>query len=81
MFTRATGDFVTQLNEDPATPGELAWVSIYGTADTTVPNDSSHLDGAENIAIEGVEHSGEDGLQSDEATYRELVRVLGYPRW
>jgi triacylglycerol lipase len=76
-----TGELVTQLNEEPATPGELHWVSIYGTADTTVPNWSSELDGAELVAIPGVEHAGPQGLQEDEATYAELARVLSYPRW
>ncbi len=72
------GDMVTQLNEPPATPGELAWVSIYGTADETIPNDSSHLEGAENIVIEGATHVGL--LDHDEA-YAELRRVLEYPCW
>ncbi len=75
------GEFVAQLNADPATPGELAWVSIYGTADETVPNSSSRLDGAENIEIEGVSHAGEGGLQEDERTYDEVKRVLRYPAW
>ncbi|MEQ1568846.1 MAG: alpha/beta fold hydrolase [Myxococcota bacterium] len=75
----ATGEFVTQLNDAPSTPGELNWVSLYGTADETVPNDSSYLEGAENIRIEGVEHDGDNGLQSDEATFVELLRVLSYP--
>lgn len=75
------GDYVADLNADPSTPGALNWVSIYGTADTTVPNWSSELDGAENLPIEGVEHFGPTGLLEDEATYGELSRVLGYPRW
>ncbi len=73
-----TGAFVAQLNAPPATPGELHWVSIYGTADESIPNDSSHLDGAENVVMEGVDHVG---LLEDEATYAELKRVLGYPCW
>ena len=76
-----TGAFIAQLNADPATPGKLHWVSIYGTADQTVPNDSSHLDGAENIPIDGVEHDGANGLQEVEAVYIEVRRVLGYPCW
>lgn len=75
------GDYVAQLDEEPATPGELHWVSIYGTADETVPSWSSELDGAENISIEGVEHDGASGLQADPATYAELSRVLRYPAW
>ena len=71
-----TGDFVEQLNAAPATPGNLHWISIYGTADQTVPNASSHLVGAENIEVPGVTH---DGLLDDAATYAEILRVLAYP--
>jgi triacylglycerol lipase len=73
-----SGDYVKQLNAPPATPGEVHWVSIYGTADESIPNDSSHLDGAENIVMEGVDHVG---LLKDEATYEEVKRVLGYSCW
>ena len=76
-----SGKFVAQLNEAPATPGDLFWVSIYGTADATVPNASSELDGAENIVIEGVEHAGENGLLEREDVWSEIVRVLGYACW
>jgi triacylglycerol lipase len=76
-----SGDFIAQLNADPATPGKLHWVSMYGTADETVPNESSQLDGAENIPFEGVEHSGAKGLQEVEAVYLEVRRVLAYPCW
>ena len=72
------GDFVTQLNEPPATPGELSWVSIYGTADETITNESSHLDGAENIVMEGVDHVG---LLHDEGTWEELEQVISGPCW
>lgn len=72
------GDFVTQLNAPPATPGDLSWVSIYGTADTTIANDSSYLDGAENIVMDGVDHVG---LLEDEATWEELRQVLARPCW
>ena len=72
------GDFVTQLNEPPATPGELSWVSIYGTADESVTNESSHLDGAENVVMEGVDHVG---LLHDDATWDVLVEVLTRPCW
>jgi len=77
----ATGAFIAQLNADPATPGELNWVSIYGTADSTVPNSSSQLDGAENIALEGVEHDGANGLLERIEAYDEVKRVLEYPCW
>ncbi len=76
-----SGDFVDQLNDFPSTPGELNWVSIYGTADDTIPNDSSHLGGAENIVIEGAEHSGANGLLEREDAYLEVLRVLQYPCW
>lgn len=76
-----SGAFITALNADPSTPGELHWVSIYGTADETVSNQSSHLDGAENIVIEGAEHSGENGLEQREDVYAEVKRVLGYDCW
>jgi triacylglycerol lipase len=71
-----TGAFVAALNAAPATPGNLHWISIYGTSDETVPNASSQLVGAENIAITGVTH---EGLLDDNATYAEIVRVLAYP--
>lgn len=71
-----SGDYIAQLNAAPATPGNLWWVSIFGTADTTVPNASSTLDGAENIAIEGVDHVG---LLQDAATFEQVKRVLRYP--
>ena len=76
-----TGDYVTQLNADPALPGELHWVSIRGDADETVPDWSSILDGAENIELPGVTHSGPDGLQQSDLAYEELRRVLLYPPW
>ncbi len=71
-----SGEYIAQLNAAPATPGNLWWVSIFGTADTTVPNASSTLDGAENIAIEGVDHVG---LLQDAATFEQVKRVLRYP--
>ncbi len=74
-----TGDFITQLNADPATPGELYWVTMYGKADSDVPNASSMLSGAENIEFEGVEHSGSNGLLEVEEVYEEVRRVLEYP--
>lgn len=76
-----TREFLTQLNAPPATPGELHWVSIYGTADNTVPNSSSYLEGAENISLEGVTHSGPDGLEQSAEAYAEIKRVLQYPCW
>ncbi len=71
-----SGEFVAQLNAVPATPGNLHWVSIYGTADETVPNSSSQLAGAENISMPGVDHVG---LLDDAATYAQIKRVLEYP--
>ncbi|MBA3457408.1 MAG: hypothetical protein H0T42_30285 [Deltaproteobacteria bacterium] len=72
-----TGDFIEALNAAPATPGNLHWVSIYGTSDETVPNASSNLVGAENIVMPGVTHVG---LLDDAPTYVEIKRVLAYPQ-
>jgi triacylglycerol lipase len=72
------GDFVTQLNAPPSTPGYLNWVSIYGTADETIPNDSSQLDGADNIVMPDVDHIG---LLGDWNTWEELEAVLLEPCW
>ena len=76
-----SGEFMEQLNVAPATPGPMHWISMYGTADETVPNESSHLDGAENIVFEAVEHSGENGLLEAQEVYEEVRRVLQYPCW
>ena len=76
-----SGEFMEQLNADPATPGDTHWVSIYGSADETIPNESSHLEGAENIKLEGVEHSGPNGLLEREDVFLEVLRVLEYPCW
>lgn len=76
-----SGDFIKQLNAPPVIVGQGRWVSIYGTADTTIPNASSQLTGAENISMPGVEHSGAKGLTEDAATYAEILRVLGYSCW
>ena len=73
--------FLMQLNADPATPGDLAWVSIYSTDDGVVPTDASMLDGAENIEVTGVPHAGAGGLTEDEGVYAEVMRVLLYPPW
>ena len=76
-----TDVFVGQLNEPPSTPGDVHWVSIYSTTDETIPVTSAELPGAENIAVEGVDHSGENGLLEVEEVYEELKRVLEYPPW
>lgn len=72
----STGPYVAQLNSAPVTPGPARWVSIYSTGDTTVPADSSYLDGGENIVFSGVTH---EGLQQDEGVFLEVKRVLSYP--
>ena len=77
----ATGPFITQLNKAPATPGKCRWVSIHGTADTTVPNASSKLVGAENIQLKGVAHAGAQGLLEHQEAYKHVKRVLQYPPW
>ncbi|MFO0723937.1 MAG: alpha/beta fold hydrolase [Myxococcota bacterium] len=76
-----THAFLTQLNDAPATPGNLRWVSIYSTDDGTIPVSSSHLDGAENIQVSGPTHSGPGGLTEDVPVYHEVRRVLRYPPW
>jgi len=77
----ATGEFISQLNADPATPGQLRWVSMFGTADQDIPNASSTLDGAENISFEGISHYGPTGLTEAPVVYAEVKRVLQYPAW
>lgn|GEM_PF-2415434 len=77
-----SGDYIAALNSDPATPGCTHWVSIYGTADETVPNESSFLEGAENISVEGITHdTGENGLLENATVYAEVKRVLQYECW
>ena len=74
----ATQPFIAALNASPATPGPSVWVTIAGSADQTVPNDSTFLVGAENIVVQGVTHSGAMGLQEDQTVFNDVVRVLGY---
>jgi triacylglycerol lipase len=76
-----TGSFIRQLNADPATPGDSYWVSIFSTADRTVPAQSSRLEGAENIEFTDVDHDGENGLLQRLDVYEEVRRVLRYPCW
>ncbi len=71
--------YIAQLNAPPSTPGPAVWVTIAGAADTTVPNASTNLAGAENIVIPGVTHSGTTGLQQSALVYEHVVRVLRYP--
>jgi hypothetical protein len=78
VFVFQTRAFIAALNEDPITPGPAIRVSFYGEADSTVPNESSFLEGAENESFPGVEHSGANGLLEAEAVYLEVRRVLGY---
>ena len=73
--------FLTQLNDEPATPGDLFWVSIYSLDDETVAPDSAHLEGAENIEFSGIDHAGPNGLLEVAAVYSEVLRVLRYPLW
>ncbi len=70
--------FIAALNASPATPGPTVWVTIAGSADQTVPNDSTFLVGAENIIVPAVTHSGAMGLQEDPRVYADVMRVLGY---
>ena len=54
---------------------------MYGTEDNDTPMESAHLEGAENIELEGVSHDGPQGLQQHPDAYREVKRVLEYPYW
>ena len=76
-----SGAFVTELNAEPATPGPAMWFSMFGTADATVPNDSSHLEGATNLSFEGVEHSGPNGLLEVPEVYTAILEALDQPCW
>lgn len=71
-----TGAFIADLNAAPAAPSGISWASICGTADTTVPNASSPIDGAENIQVEGIDHMG---LLDDPGVFEHVRRILGYP--
>lgn len=73
------GPFVADLNASPATPGPAKWVSIFSTEDGTVPVASSRLDGAENIELHGIVHSGAGGLMESAVVLDEVKRVLAYP--
>lgn len=75
----SSGDFMTQPNEAPAVTEGVWWVSIFGAADPTVPNESWRIEGAENVSIEGVEHVGENSMFERQEVYDELVSVLRYP--
>ncbi|MBI2377750.1 MAG: hypothetical protein HYV07_27355 [Deltaproteobacteria bacterium] len=75
-----THPFIQALDADPATPGDLYWVSIFSRDDGTVPVEVSRLDGAENIEVTGVPHAGTGGLLEDGGVYTEVLRVLSYPR-
>jgi len=76
-----SGQFIAELNAEPATPGQLQWVSMYGTADPTVPNASSELPGALNVEFEGVEHAGPNGLLEAPQVYEKVLEVLDHPCW
>lgn len=69
----STGAFVAQLNQAPGTPGPAHWTSIYGSADTTVPNTSSMLVGADNFPVNGVDHVG---LLTEQAAFDVLAPLL-----
>lgn len=71
--------YLTDLNAPPATPGPVRWVSIYSLTDDTIEPASAHLDGAENIEFDGVDHAGPRGLTEDPGVYAEVLRVLAYP--
>jgi pimeloyl-ACP methyl ester carboxylesterase len=74
-----TNPFLTQLNADPAAPGDLHYVSICSRTDGTVDLDVCRFDPAENIEVDGVDHAGANGLLEHPAPYPEVRRVLEYP--
>ncbi len=57
-------------------PGDSLWISIYGTADGTVPTWSSELDGAINIELEGLEHFGPNGVLEHVDALDDFIRAL-----
>ncbi len=48
--------FLRSLNRGDVTPGDVHYVSIYGTADMLVTTDSAHMDEWENERVFGVTH-------------------------
>jgi len=74
-----SGAFITALNAPPVAPGGIHFVSIFSTADETVPAASSFVEGAENIEFQGIDHAGPNGLQQHSDVYDEVKRVLEYP--
>lgn len=72
----SSGSFIRELNTAPATPGPARWTSIFSDADETVPASSSELEGATNVLVPGLAHSGANGLQDSEAVFRVVVGTL-----
>lgn len=68
--------FVTGLNKEPATPGPTRWVSIFSTDDLIVGAESSRLEGAQNIELEGLGHEGPNGLQDSPVVYQHVKNAL-----
>jgi triacylglycerol lipase len=72
--------FLTALNTDPVIVGPAIWVSIFSHDDKTVPSGSSPLPPpCEDIAFNGIDHDGPDGLLERPEVYAEVKRVLLYP--
>ncbi len=74
-----TKPYLVALNTAPVTPGPAKWVSIFSKTDETVPAASAHLDGAENIELDGIDHSGKSGLLERPEAYAQVKRVLTHP--
>lgn len=72
-------DFLLHLNSGDETPGDVRYVSIYSTADGRVPNWSSHLEGAINIPIDNITHSGPIGFLHNERIVNLMVPYLLAP--
>jgi triacylglycerol lipase len=70
------GKFLNDLNATPATPGPTRWVSIFSKSDDIVPANSSRLDGAQNIELDGFEHDGRKGLQNTDEVYQRVKAAL-----
>jgi triacylglycerol lipase len=66
---RPGSEFLRRLNRGDQTPGDTRYTSIYSLHDEVVPARSAWLEGARNIEVRGVKHSG---LLRSRRVYREI---------